>query len=112
MGPQMHAFRSHPKLSTTLLEPVYRGQRRAQGHAALVLLLPYARDKLGVAKGSFMARIGAVNVRNIALFSRLGSKVVRTISVVGEVEMRVVDANAARSWPGAGQVREYSLASR
>ena len=98
-----------PNISTSLLEPAYRGQGRA--HAALVLLLSYACDKLGVAKGSsFVARIGAANVRSIALFSSLGFKVVRTISVFGEVEMRVVDADVARSWPGAGQVREYSLA--
>ena len=95
----------------SLLEPAYRGQRRA--HASLVLLLSYACDRLGVAKGSFVARIGAANVWSIALFSGLGFKVVRTISVFGEVEMRVVDAvDVARSWPGAGQVREYSLAPR
>jgi len=93
-----------------IAEPAHRGQGRA--HAALVLLLSYACDRLGVAKGSFVARIGAANVRSIALFSSLGFKVVRTISVFGEVEMRVVDADVTRSWPGAGQVREYSLAPR
>jgi len=107
----MHAFRFPLQISPRpLLELAYRGQRRA--HAALVLLLSYACDKLGVAKGSFVARIGAANVRSIALFSSLGFKVVRTISVFGEVEMRVVDADVARSWPGAGQVREYPLAPR
>jgi L-amino acid N-acyltransferase YncA len=71
--------------------------------------LSYACDKLGVKEESFVARIGAANARSIALFGRLGFKVVRTVSVFDEVEMRVVvDAAvaAARSWP-AGQVREY-----
>jgi len=88
-----------------IAEPAYRGQRRA--HAALALLLSYACDKLDVGKGSFVARIGAANTRSIALFSNLGFKVVRTISVFDEVEMRVLDTdNIAQNWP-AGVVREY-----
>jgi L-amino acid N-acyltransferase YncA len=71
------------------------------------LLLSYARDKLGVGKGSFVARIGAANARSIALFSSLGFKVVRTISVFDEVEMRVLDTDdVAQNWP-AGEVRGY-----
>ena len=85
-------------------EPAYRGQRRA--HAALVLLLSYACDKLGVGKASFVARIGSSNVRSIALFASLGFEVVRTVSVFDQVEMRVADC-VAQSWP-AGHVREYS----
>ncbi|KAI9508288.1 acyl-CoA N-acyltransferase [Russula earlei] len=85
-------------------EPAYRGQRRA--HGALVLLLSYACDKLGVGKESFVARIGAANARSIALFASLGFGVVRTISVFDEVEMRVMDTDVAQNWP-AGQVREY-----
>jgi hypothetical protein len=84
---------------------MYRGQQRA--HAALVLLLSYACDKLGVTKESFVARIGAANARSIALCASLVFKAVRTVSVFDEVEMRVVDTDVARSWP-AGQVREYS----
>src|SRR6266851_8027635 len=96
----------HVPLRTLLPpEPTYRGQRRA--HAALVLLLSYACNKLGIAKESFVARIGAANARSTALFASLGFKVVRAVSVFDEVEMRVVDADVARSWP-AGQVREYS----
>src|SRR5579863_7864469 len=97
MNAQMHALRSPPNLSTSLPEPAYRGQRRA--HAALVLLLSYACGKLGVRKESFVARIGAANARSIALFTGLGFGVVRTVSVFDEVEMRVVDADVARSWP-------------
>jgi len=89
-------------------EPAYRGQRRA--HAALALLLSYACDKLGVGKGSFVARIGAANARSIALFSSLGFKVVRSISVFDEVEMRVLDTDdVAQNWP-AGEVRGYPCA--
>jgi L-amino acid N-acyltransferase YncA len=58
-------------------------------------------------KESFVARIGADNARSIALFASLGFKVVRTVPVFDEVEMRVVDADVAQGWP-AGQVREYS----
>lgn len=36
----------------------------------------------------------------------LGFVVTRTVSVFDEVEMRVVNADVAQSWP-AGQVREY-----
>ena len=85
-------------------EPVYRGQRRA--HAALVLLLSYACDKLGIRKESFVARIGSANKRSIALFASLGFEVVRTVSVFEQVEMRVAECVAQR-WP-AGPVREYS----
>ncbi|KAI0293091.1 acyl-CoA N-acyltransferase [Russula brevipes] len=88
-----------------IAEPAYRGQGRA--HAALVLLLSYACNKLGVGKRSFVARIGAANARSIALFAGLGFKVVRTVTVFDEVEMRVVDTDVPQSWP-AGQVREYS----
>ncbi|KAH9998116.1 acyl-CoA N-acyltransferase [Russula compacta] len=87
-----------------IAEPAYRGQRRA--HAALVLLLSYACDKLNVRKESFVARIGTANTRSIALFVSLGFGVARTVSVFDEVEMRVVNADVAQSWP-AGQVREY-----
>jgi L-amino acid N-acyltransferase YncA len=94
---------AHPSLLPPA-EPAYRGQRRA--HAALVLLLSYACEKLGVRKESFVARIGSANVRSIALFASLGFEVVRTVSVFDEVEMRVTDCDA-QSWP-AGRVREYS----
>ena len=87
-----------------LPEPAYRGERRA--HAALVLLLSYAYDKLDVRKESFVARIGSANTRSIALFASLGFEVVRIVSVFEEVEMRVVEG-VAQSWP-AGHVREYS----
>ena len=87
-----------------LPEPAYRGQRRA--HAALVLLLSYACDKLGVRKESFVARIGSANARSIALFASLGFEVVRIVSVFEQVEMRVVEG-VAQNWP-AGHVREYS----
>lgn len=86
-------------------EPAYRGQRRA--HAALVLLLSYACDKLGIKKESFVARIGSANMRSIALFASLGFEVVRTVSVFEQVEMRVAECVVAQSWP-AGHVREYS----
>ncbi|KAF8478081.1 acyl-CoA N-acyltransferase [Russula ochroleuca] len=86
-----------------IAEPIYRGQRRA--HAALILLLSYACDKLGVRKESFVARIGSANTRSIALFTSLGFEVVRTVSVFDQVEMRVADSDA-ESWP-SGLVREY-----
>jgi RimJ/RimL family protein N-acetyltransferase len=86
-----------------LAEPAYRGQRRA--HAALALLLSYARDTLSVRTESFVARIGASNARSIALFGALGFNVVRTVAVFDEVEMRIVDPGDMR-WP-VGQVREY-----
>ena len=82
---------------------MYRGQRRA--HAALVLLLSYACDKLGVRKESFVARIGSANTRSIALFASLGFEVVRTVSVFDQVEMRVADC-VTQSW-APGLVREY-----
>ncbi|KAN0123354.1 Acetyltransferase (GNAT) domain containing protein [Russula decolorans] len=88
-----------------IAEPAYRGQRRA--HAALVLLLSYACDKLGIRKESFVARIGAANMRSIALFASLGFEVFRTVSVFEQVEMRVAERVVAQSWP-AGHVREYS----
>jgi RimJ/RimL family protein N-acetyltransferase len=84
-------------------KPAYHSQRHAQ--AALVLLLSYAYDKLGVRKESFVARIGPANVRSIALFASLGSEVVLTVSVFDQVEMRVTDC-VAQSWP-VGRVREY-----
>lgn len=88
-------------------EPAYRGQRRA--HAALVLLLSYACDKLGIRKESFVARIGSANMRSIALFASLGFEVVRTVSVFEQAEMRVAECVVAQSWPaGHGSVREYS----
>ena len=87
-----------------LPELAYRGQGRA--HAALVLLLSYACDKLGVRKESFVARIGSANARSIALFASLGFEVVRIVSVFEQVEMRVVEG-VAQNWPG-GHVREYS----
>ncbi|KAI0283915.1 acyl-CoA N-acyltransferase [Russula aff. rugulosa BPL654] len=87
-----------------IAEPAYRGQRRA--HAALVLLLSYACDKLGIKKESFVARIGSANMRSIALFTSLGFEVVRTVSVFEQVEMRVAEC-VTQSWP-AGHVREYS----
>lgn len=87
-----------------IAEPAYRGQRRA--HAALVLLLSYACDKLGIRKESFVARIGSANMRSIALFTSLGFEVVRTVAVFEQVEMRVAEC-VAQSWP-AGHVREYS----
>ncbi|KAN0136477.1 acyl-CoA N-acyltransferase [Lactarius tabidus] len=86
-----------------IAEPAYRGQRRA--HAALALLLSYARDTLSVRTESFVARIGASNARSIALFGALGFNVVRTVAVFDEVEMRIVDPGDMR-WP-VGQVREY-----
>ncbi|KAH9997951.1 acyl-CoA N-acyltransferase [Russula vinacea] len=86
-----------------IAEPMYRGQRRA--HAALVLLLSYACDKLGVRKESFVARIGSANTRSIALFASLGFEVVRTVSVFDQVEMRVADC-VTQSW-APGLVREY-----
>jgi RimJ/RimL family protein N-acetyltransferase len=86
-------------------EPAYRGQRRA--HAALVLLLAYACDKLGIRKESFVARIGSANMRSIALFASLGFEVVRTVSVFEQVEMQVADCVVAQNWL-AGYVREYS----
>jgi len=86
-----------------IAEPAYRGQRRA--HAALTLLLSYARDTLGVRTESFVVRIGASNARSIALFAALGFSVVRTVAVFDEVEMRVVDTGSM-SWPG-GRLREY-----
>ena len=101
-----HLPNKQGNMRTSLLlpaEPAYRGQRRA--HAALVLLLSYACDKLGVRKESFVARIGSANVRSIALFASLGFEVVRTVSVFDQVEMRVTDCDA-QSWP-AGHVREY-----
>jgi RimJ/RimL family protein N-acetyltransferase len=82
---------------------VYRGQRLA--HAALVLLLSYACDKLGARKESFVACIGSANVRSIALFASIGLEVDRTVSVFDQVEMRVAD-RVAQSW-AAGPVREY-----
>ena len=82
---------------------MYRGQRRA--HAALVLLLSYACDKLGVLKESFVARIGSANTRSIALFASLGFEVVQTVSVFDQVEMRVADC-VTQSWE-LGLVREY-----
>ena len=95
---------AHTSLNEThLAEPAYRGQRRA--HAALTLLLSYARDTLGVRTTSFVARIGASNARSIALFAALGFGVVRTVAVFDEVEMRVVDPGDM-NWP-RGQVREY-----
>jgi len=87
-----------------IAEPAYRGQRRA--HAALVLLLSYACDKLGIRKESFVARIGSANMRSIALFASLGFEVVRTVSVFEQVEMRVAEC-VTQSWP-AGHVRDYS----
>jgi len=95
----------HTLLSYLAAEPAYRGQRRA--HAALVLLLSYACDKLGIRKESFVARIGSANMRSIALFTSLGFEVVRTVSVFEQVEMRVAERPVAQSWP-AGHVREYS----
>ncbi|KAI9432558.1 acyl-CoA N-acyltransferase [Lactarius psammicola] len=86
-----------------IAEPAYRGQRRA--HAALALLLSYARDLLGIRTESFVARIGANNARSIALFAALGFDVVRTVAVFDDVEMRVVD-QGDMNWPG-GRVREY-----
>jgi len=86
-----------------IAEAAYRGQRRA--HAALALLLSYARDTLSIRTESFVARIGASNVRSIALFSTLGFSVVRTVAVFDEVEMRIVDPGEM-SWP-VGRVREY-----
>ena len=85
-------------------EPAYRGQRRA--HAALVLLLSYACDKLSITKESFVARIGSANMRSIALFTSLGFEVVRIVSVFEQVEMRVAEC-VTQNWP-AGHVREYS----
>lgn len=91
-----------------IAEPAYRGQRRA--HAALALLLSYARDALGVRTEAFVARIGASNARSIALFAALGFGVVRAVVVFDEVEMRVVRVVGPGlgdvSWP-AGRVREY-----
>ena len=86
-----------------LAEPAYRGQRRA--HAALALLLSYARDRLGVRTETFVARIGTSNARSIALFAALGFSVVRTVAVFDEVEMRIVDLGEV-SWQ-VGQAREY-----
>ncbi|KAH8982445.1 acyl-CoA N-acyltransferase [Lactarius hatsudake] len=86
-----------------IAEPAYRGQRRA--HAALVLLLSYARDTLGIRTESFVARIGASNARSIALFTALGFGIVRTVVVFDEIEMRVVGPGNM-SWPG-GREREY-----
>lgn len=94
----------HIHFSYLPAEPTYRGQRRA--HAALALLLSYACDKLGIRKESFVARIGSANMRSIALFTSLGLEVVRTVSVFGQVEMRVAGC-VAQSWP-VGHVREYS----
>ena len=104
-SPSPHLLNEQANASPSLPEPAYRGQGRA--HAALFLLLSYACDKLSVRKESFVARIGAANARSIALFASLGFEIVRTVPVFDEVEMRVVDADVARSWP-AGQVREYS----
>jgi RimJ/RimL family protein N-acetyltransferase len=98
-------MRMHSLFFYLPVEPAYRGQRRA--HAALVLLLSYACDKLGIRKESFVARIGSSNLRSIALFASLGFEVVRTVSVFEQVEMRVVECVVAQSWP-AGHVREYS----
>ncbi|KAI9437203.1 acyl-CoA N-acyltransferase [Lactarius indigo] len=86
-----------------IAEPAYRGQRRA--HAALALLLSYARDTLSIRTESFVARIGASNARSIALFTALGFSIVRVVAVFDEVEMRVVGPGGI-NWPG-GRVREY-----
>ncbi|KAI9436008.1 acyl-CoA N-acyltransferase [Lactarius indigo] len=86
-----------------IAEPAYRGQRRA--HAALALLLSYARDTLGIRTESFVARIGASNARSIALFTALGFSIVRVVAVFDEVEMRAVGPGGI-NWPG-GRVREY-----
>lgn len=43
----------------------------------------------------------------IALFASLGIEVVQTVSVFGQVEMRVADCDA-QSWP-VGRVREFLM---
>ena len=66
------------KILTPLFSRTSCSQQRA--YAALVLLLLYVCDKLGMRKESSMARIGSANVRIIALFASLGFEVVRTVS--------------------------------
>ena len=73
-----------------LAEPAYRGQRHA--HSALVLLLSYGLNRLGVQTETFVACIGTSNAHSIALVAALSFSVVHTVAVFDEVEMQIVNS--------------------
>ncbi|KZT18321.1 hypothetical protein NEOLEDRAFT_1143557 [Neolentinus lepideus HHB14362 ss-1] len=75
------------EVEVMIAEPAYRLQGRAR--ESLSLLIAYAAaPPLSVPRPALVARIAESNTPSISLFEALGFRVVKTVEVFREVEMR------------------------